>query len=104
MTTALPGSNLDVMTASLQCLMHKEEPWLAPGLNLSVLPAAHGTQQLWQPRELPLGHGPPVPLSKIKIPSRKARREQTDGLLLALDTPSGQTAWSVCPSISPVGA
>lgn len=56
MTTALPGSNLGVMTASLQCLMHKEEPWLVPGLNLSVLPADYGIEQLWQPRELPFGH------------------------------------------------
>lgn len=42
-----------------------------------------------------------VPGYKIKIPSRKTRAEKISVLLLAqggLDTTSGQTAWSVCPS------
>lgn len=102
MTSVLPGSNLDVMTTSLQCLMHKEEPWLVPGLNLPVLPAACGTQQLWQPRELPFARVPPGPLHKTKIPPGKARREQTDGLLLAQE--DGQSVHPLSASITPVGA
>lgn len=70
--------------------MHEEEPWLAPGLNLSVLPAACGTQSCGCQGSCPLVMYLQL-LYKIQIPSRTARREQSNGLLLAqggLDTTS----------------